>query len=105
MNESAEGIPAQRVVSSKGELTGSWAFGQRGKMRQLLEAEGIVFSPDGHVDLKQYVWDPSHDLSEEERTHILSGATDSSIVPSTRLLHLLQNDPASPLRFDGLSKQ
>ncbi len=106
MNESpSEGVPAQRVVSSKGELTGSWAFGQRGKMRQLLEAEGIVFSPDGHVDLKQYVWDPSHDLSEEEHTHILSGATDSSIVPSTRLLHLLQNDPASPLRFDGLSKQ
>ncbi len=99
MNESpSEGVPAQRVVSSKGELTGSWAFGQRGRMRQLLEAEGIVFSPDGHIDLKQYVWDLSHDLSEEERTRILSGATDSSIVPSTRLLHLLQNDPASPLR-------
>ena len=98
MNESAEGVPAQRVVSSKGELTGSWAFGQRGKMRQLLEAEGIVFSPDEHVDLKQYVWDPSHDLSEDERTHILDDATDSSIAPSSRLLHLLQNDPASPLR-------
>ena len=98
MNESAEGVPAQRVVSSKGELTGSWAFGQRGKMRQLLEAEGIVFSPDGLVDLKQYVWDPSHDLSEDERTRILTNAIDSSITPSTRLLHLLQNDPASPLR-------
>ncbi len=105
MNESTKGIPAQRVVSSKGELTGSWAFGQRGKMRQLLEAEGIVFSPDGHVDLKQYVWDPLHDLSEAERTRILGDATDSSIAPSTRLLHLLQNDPASPLRFDDLSKQ
>ncbi len=98
MNESAEGVPAQRVVSSKGELTGSWAFGQRGKMRQLLEAEGIVFSPDGLVDLKQYVWDPSHDLSEDERTRILTNAIVSSIAPSTRLLHLLQNDPASPLR-------
>ena len=98
MNESTEGVPAQRVVSSKGELTGSWAFGQRGKMRQLLEAEGIVFSPDGHIDLKRYVWDPSHDLSEDERTRIFDDATDSSIAPSTRLLHLLQNDPASPLR-------
>ncbi len=98
MNESAEGVPAQRVVSSKGELTGSWAFGQRGKMRKLLEAEGIVFSPDGHVDLKQYGWDPSNDLSEEERTRILADAGDGSIAPSTRLLHLLQNDPASPLR-------
>ncbi len=98
MNESTEGVPAQRVVSSKGELTGSWAFGQRGKMRLLLEAEGIVFSPDGHVDLKQYVWDPSYNLSEEERTRILDDATDSSIAPSSRLLYLLQNDPASPLR-------
>ncbi|GAC1663964.1 MAG: hypothetical protein PVS3B3_29710 [Ktedonobacteraceae bacterium] len=65
-------------------------------MRQLLEAESVVFSPDGHVDLKQYGWDPSHDLSEEERMRILSRATDSSIAPSTRLIHVLQNDPASP---------
>ncbi|GAC1394737.1 MAG: hypothetical protein NVSMB38_29540 [Ktedonobacteraceae bacterium] len=98
MNESPEGVPAQRVVSSKGELTGSWAFGQRGRMQQLLEAEGVVFSNDGRVDLKRFGWDPSHDLSEEERTRILSAATDSSSTPSTRLLHLLQNDPASPLR-------
>lgn len=104
MNEaSTENIPAQRVVSSKGELTGSWAFGQKGKMRQLLEAEGIVFSADGHVDLKQYMWDPSHDLSEEERTRILADATDRSIIPSTKLLFLLQNDPASPLREIGPS--
>ncbi len=104
MNESMESVPAQRVVSSKGELTGSWAFGQKGKMRQLLEAEGIVFSADGHVDLKQYIWDPSHNLSEEERTRILADATtDNSINPSTRLLFLLQNDPASPLREIGPS--
>ena len=99
MNESpSENIPAQRVVSSKGELTGSWAFGQRGRMRQLLEAEGIIFSPDGHIDLKRYGWDPVQDLSEEERNRILHDARDASIAPSTRLLHLLQNDPASPLR-------
>ncbi len=98
MNEAPQGVPAQRVVSSKGELTGSWAFGQRGKMRQLLETEGIVFSSDGHVDLKRYGWDPLHDLSEEERTRVLSDATDISITPGTRLIHLLQNDPASPLR-------
>ena len=99
MNESpSENIPAQRVVSSKGELTGSWAFGQRGRMRQMLAAEGIVFSPDGHVDLKKYGWDPVQDLSEEERNRILHDADNSSIAPSTRLLHLLQNDPASPLR-------
>ncbi len=99
MNETpTEDIPAQRVVSSKGELTGSWAFGQRGRMRQLLENEGIIFSPDGRVDLKRYGWDPSQDLGEEERLHILDSPVDRSITPSIRLLHLLQNDPASPLR-------
>lgn len=51
MNESPEGVPAQRVINSKGELSGSRAFGQRGRMRNLLEAEGIIFSEDERVDL------------------------------------------------------
>src|SRR2546428_14096087 len=50
MNESPQGIPAQRVINSKGELSGSWAFGQSGTMRELLEAEGIVFTEDERVD-------------------------------------------------------
>ena len=37
MNETPEGVPAQRVINSKGELSGSWAFGRPGVMRQLLE--------------------------------------------------------------------
>src|SRR5438128_731166 len=74
MNESAEGVPAQRVINSKGELSGSWAFGSPGRMRQLLEAEGIVFSAEGRVDLKRFGWDPSRDLSEEELRGILENA-------------------------------
>ena len=98
MNESAEGVPAQRVINSKGELSGSWAFGQPGLMRQLLEAEGIVFSAEGRVDLKRYGWDPSRDLTEEELKHILDNAGTTSVTPSQRLLNLLQNDTASPMR-------
>ncbi len=98
MNETPEGVPAQRVINSKGELSGSWAFGQRGKMRQLLEAEGIVFSADERVDLKRYGWDPSRDLSEEELRRILDGATNTHYEVSEHLLGLMQNDPASPLR-------
>ena len=98
MNESPEGVPAQRVINSKGELSGSWAFGQRGRMRQLLEAEGIVFSPDERVDLKRYGWDPSRDLTEEELKRILDNAGTTSFTPSQRLLNLLQNDSASPMR-------
>src|ERR1700692_2094262 len=89
MNESPEGVPAQRVINSKGELTGSWAFGQRGRMRQLLEAEGIVFSPDERVDLKRYGWDTSVALSEEERQRIMAGVSNIQVDISERLMHLL----------------
>jgi methylated-DNA-protein-cysteine methyltransferase related protein len=98
MNETPEGVPAQRVINSKGELSGSWAFGQRGKMRQLLEAEGITFSDDERVDLKRYGWDPSRDLSAEELKRILDRAATPSAHASPRLLSLLRNDMASPLR-------
>jgi len=98
MNETPQGVPAQRVINSKGELSGSWAFGQRGRMRQLLEAEGIVFSADERVDLKRYGWDPSRDLSEEDLQGILAGAASTHYEISEHLLGLMQNDPASPLR-------
>ena len=98
MNESPQGIPAQRVINSKGELSGSWAFGQKGRMRSLLEAEGIVFSPDERVDLKRYGWDPTRDLSEEELSSILNAAANFSYEASPQLLGLMRNDPASPLR-------
>lgn len=97
MNETPEGVPAQRVINSKGELSGSWAFGQKGRMRQLLEAEGIVFS-DERVDLKRYGWDPSRDLSPEELKRILDAADSGSVGVSEKLLYLMQHDAASPFR-------
>jgi methylated-DNA-protein-cysteine methyltransferase related protein len=98
MNEAPEGVPAQRVINSKGELSGSWAFGQRGRMRQLLETEGIVFSADERVDLKRFGWDPSRDLTEEALKHILDDASNTPVKASERLLYLMRTDPASPLR-------
>jgi methylated-DNA-protein-cysteine methyltransferase related protein len=97
MNETPQGVPAQRVINSKGELSGNWAFNTPGGMRKLLEEEGIVFSPEGRVDLKRYGWDPSRDLSEEELQHILETA-DSNVPVSKRLVDLMRNDAASPLR-------
>ena len=103
MNETPEGVTAQRVINSKGELSGSWAFGSPDLMRQLLEAGGgIVFSADGRVDLKRYGWDPSRDLSEEELKQILDGTANTPVNASERLLYLMRNDPASPLRNSGL---
>jgi methylated-DNA-protein-cysteine methyltransferase related protein len=104
MNESPNGVPAQRVINSKGELSGSWAFGQSGTMRQLLEAEGIVFSAEERVDMKRYGWDPSRDLTEEELKHILNDALNAPVKASERLLYLMRTDPASPLRGAEYSK-
>ena len=98
MNESPQGIPAQRVINSKGELSGSWAFGQSDTMRQLLEAEGIVFSEDDRVDMKRYGWDPTRDLTEDALKQILDNASNTPFKPSERLIYLMRNDPASPLR-------
>jgi methylated-DNA-protein-cysteine methyltransferase-like protein len=101
MNETPKGadVPAQRVINSKGELTGSWAFGQRGRMRALLETEGIVFTPEGRVDLNRYGWDPSRDLSAAEREHILAQADAEHPAVSDRLAHLVLDDPTSPFRI------
>jgi methylated-DNA-protein-cysteine methyltransferase-like protein len=101
MNESPRGsqVPAQRVINSKGELTGSWAFGQKGRMRQLLEDEGIIFDDAGRVNLKTYGWDPMRDLTAEEREGILAGAREEPEEASDQLMHLVLDDPASPFRI------
>lgn len=101
MNETPDRlhIPAHRVINSKGELSGSWAFGQRGRMRQLLEAEGVVFTPEGRVDLKRYGWNPATDLTDEARERIFAGAAELETPVSDNTMHLLLDDPASPFRI------
>jgi methylated-DNA-protein-cysteine methyltransferase-like protein len=98
MHESAPGVPAQRVINSKGELSGSWAFGEPDRMRQLLEDEGIVFSAEERVDLKRYGWDPSRDLTPEALQQILETASSQAVAASPGLLQQLRRDPASPFR-------
>ena len=74
-------------------------------MRRLLEAEGIVFTGDGRVDLKRYGWDPSRDLDAEERTHILVSAHMDSNDVSDYLMRMLQDDPAFALPNHSPSPQ
>ena len=54
-NPDPAGIPCFRVVNSKGELAGEFAFGGAGRQAKLLEAEGIEVI-DGVVDLVRYQW-------------------------------------------------
>lgn len=52
-NPDPENIPCYRVVNSKGELAGEFAFGGAERQAALLEAEGIKVT-DGKVDLKSH---------------------------------------------------
>jgi len=47
-------IPCHRVVNREGKLAPGFAFGGEGVQRQLLESEGIVFEPDGRINLERY---------------------------------------------------
>lgn len=52
-NPDPAGIPCYRVVNSKGELSGEFAFGGKGRQQALLEADGIEVI-GGKVDLQKY---------------------------------------------------
>ncbi len=47
-------IPCHRVVNCEGGVAPGFAFGGEGIQRQLLESEGIVFEPNGRIDLEKY---------------------------------------------------
>ena len=47
-------IPCHRVVNARGEVSAAYAFGGRDAQRRRLEAEGVLFSPDGRIDLNRY---------------------------------------------------
>lgn len=52
-NPDPEGTPCFRVVNAKGELSGEFAFGGKGRQQALLEADGVIVS-DGRVDLNRF---------------------------------------------------
>jgi O-6-methylguanine DNA methyltransferase len=52
-NPEPDKIPCFRVVNSKGELSGEFAFGGAGAQQKLLEAEGIEVI-NGKVDLAKF---------------------------------------------------
>lgn len=54
-NPDPDNIPCYRVVNSKGQLSGEFAFGGAGAQQKLLEADGIEVV-DGKVDLEKYGW-------------------------------------------------
>ncbi len=56
-------VPAQRVVNSKGLLTGKNHFGHPDRMQQLLEQEGVKVANDKVQNFDEVFWDPTQKLS------------------------------------------
>ncbi len=54
-NPDPDNVPCFRVVNSKGELAGEFAFGGPGAQAKLLEAEGITVM-EGKVNLDIFQW-------------------------------------------------
>ena len=52
-----EGLPWHRVVNSRGRISLLPGAGYE-LQRRRLEAEGIVVTPDGGIDLDRYGWKP-----------------------------------------------
>jgi methylated-DNA-protein-cysteine methyltransferase-like protein len=47
------GLPCHRVVNRLGEMAPGHIFGSEDFQRSLLTSEGVLFLPDGRVDLKR----------------------------------------------------
>ena len=56
-------IPWQRVVNRKGEISFPEDSRQYHLQRALLEADGVVFAPNGRIDWKSFGWDGIPSLS------------------------------------------
>ncbi len=57
-------VPWHRVINAKGQI--SYSPLRRGAdylQRSLLEQEGIIFTADGKIDLRQYLWKPQNPVS------------------------------------------
>lgn len=49
----AVALPCHRVVNKAGRTAPGWS-----RQRPLLEAEGITFKANGHVDMLRHAWEP-----------------------------------------------
>ncbi len=66
MLRAPEGLPCHRVVYRDGTLCCDQAFGGKEIQRQMLQAEGVPFLPDGRADLRVCQWEGPEPGPESE---------------------------------------
>jgi methylated-DNA-protein-cysteine methyltransferase related protein len=52
------GVPWHRVVQQGGSLSPHACVADPGRQRHLLEREGVIFRPDGRIDMGSHQWAP-----------------------------------------------
>jgi methylated-DNA-protein-cysteine methyltransferase-like protein len=52
-------LPCHRVIHKAGTMTPGTLFGGAERQRRLLEREGVIFLPDGRVDMDVSLCDPA----------------------------------------------
>ena len=57
MRRAPEGLPCHRVVKSDGTFPREDLFGVPGLQRSMLMREGVLFLPDGRIDMARCQWD------------------------------------------------
>jgi methylated-DNA-protein-cysteine methyltransferase-like protein len=63
MHGAPRDVPAHRVVNRNGMLTGKVHFKPPGRMKQLLQGEGLRVVKDRIVKFSEVYWDPSRELT------------------------------------------
>ena len=53
-----DSVPWQRVINARGEISLGGHVDRPLRQRELLEAEGVIFTADGRIELKRYLWWP-----------------------------------------------
>ena len=57
MRQAPRGLQSHRVIKKSGEPSPDLIFGGKGTQRELLEAEGIPFRPNGRIHLELCLWE------------------------------------------------
>ncbi len=52
------GVPWQRVINARGEVSARSEPGRDHYQRHQLEEEGVEFDPQGRIDLARFGWEP-----------------------------------------------
>lgn len=51
-------LPCHRVVNASGDTAPDHVFESKRHQRAMLETEGVIFKPNGKIDMKKSCWQP-----------------------------------------------